>query len=111
MQNINFLDEMAVQCYVHMCLGCDIRRSPKPLSMYIFTQIDEDRERFLNETSCGSVNVNDCLMQMLGIRISIYFHEMLIEKNINIILVKVELYVQTISKPLIARTFLILYID
>jgi len=36
----------------------------KPLSLYVFTENSSVHEKFVQETSSGSVGVNDCLMQM-----------------------------------------------
>lgn len=40
-----------------------VKRGEKPLTMYIFTKNNDVSKRFLEETSSGSVLVNDCLMQ------------------------------------------------
>jgi len=36
----------------------------KPLSLYVFTETPSLHQKFVQETSSGSVGVNDCLMQM-----------------------------------------------
>ena len=38
----------------------------KPLSLYVFTTSKGDRDRVLEETTAGSVNVNDCMMHMVN---------------------------------------------
>jgi len=41
-----------------------INEREKPLSLYVFTENPAVHEKFVAETSSGSVGVNDCLMQM-----------------------------------------------
>ncbi|UXI18225.1 paired amphipathic helix protein Sin3b [Sarcoptes scabiei] len=41
-----------------------IRRGEKPLTMYIFSNKKKIVDKFQNETSSGSICINDCLLQM-----------------------------------------------
>ncbi|MBS1486180.1 MAG: aldehyde dehydrogenase family protein [Bacteroidetes bacterium] len=40
-----------------------INQKPKPLALYIFTNNKKNREKILQQTSAGSVCVNECVMQ------------------------------------------------
>lgn len=40
-----------------------VKRGEKPLTLYVFSTNDKVAQRFLNETSSGSVLVNDCILQ------------------------------------------------
>jgi aldehyde dehydrogenase (NAD+) len=42
-----------------------INARPKPLALYIFTQEKKFRNKVLNETSSGTVCINDCGIQFL----------------------------------------------
>jgi len=41
-----------------------INEREKPLSLYVYSEDKTTQEKFIDETSSGSVGVNDCLMQM-----------------------------------------------
>ena len=43
-----------------------INARPKPLALYIFSKSTEFKDRVLNETSSGSVAVNDCVIQFMN---------------------------------------------
>lgn len=43
-----------------------INRGEKPLTLYIYSNKSDVVKQFLNQTSSGSVCVNDCLMQLTG---------------------------------------------
>ena len=43
-----------------------INRREKPLALYVFTKQDSVSNRFLKETSSGSLVINDCMLQLTG---------------------------------------------
>ncbi len=43
-----------------------LRRAPKPLALYLFTNDRANRQKVLSRTSSGSVCVNDTIVQILG---------------------------------------------
>lgn len=43
-----------------------INKRDKPLALYVFTNQDSVSDRFLRETSSGSLVVNDCMLQLTG---------------------------------------------
>jgi aldehyde dehydrogenase (NAD+) len=43
-----------------------INSKPKPLALYIFSRSSEFQKRVLQETSSGSVAINDCVIQFMN---------------------------------------------